>query len=278
MDQRPNTSIWGTILSCAEIALNVYQVLAVNGEGLMVSSNKAEELLGSKALFQGKPKNGFIHYEKDSPGEMAAAYELIKNGHITDPEVLEQYGTSEEIEADGKFLNPEYFGNLPEPEKTPWGALNTKTPIDNGVYFLSRDNQTCVAVHKKVSEFCMSDYSRNENTGETDDFYFYELDKGAAIAVFELSATRPKVLDLITSWESLMHTLATDFPDYTDYWNHQASHDTLITDMPAPSNMFMQQHLDRAAQQSVTEDEVQAQENDHFFEQANSFDDEPELE
>lgn len=278
MDDRPNTSIWGTILSCAEIALNVYQVLAVNGEGLMIPSNKAEELLGSKALFQGKSKDGFIHYEKDSLGEMAAAYELIKNGHITDPEVLEQYGTPEEIEADGKFFNPEYFGDLPEPEEAPWGALNTKTPIDNGVYFLSTDSQTGIAVHKKVSEFCMSDYSRNENCREMGDFYFYDLNKGAAIAVFELSGSRSKVLDLITSWESLMHTLATDFPDYTDYWNHEATNDTMISNMPAPSNMFLQQHLDAAAKQPVTEAEAQGQEVDHFFEQADHFDDGPEIE
>lgn len=277
MDDRPSTSIWGTILSCAEIALYVYQVVAINGAGLMIPSNKAEELLGDKALFQGKAKDGFIHYDKDSLGEMAAAYELIKNGHITDPKVIEEYGTPEVIEADGKFLNPEYFGGLPEPEETPWGALNTKTPIDNGVFFLSTDSHSGIAIHKTVSEYCMSDYSRDENCWEKGDYYFYDLNKGAAIAVFELSASHPKVLELITSWESLMHTLATEFSDYTDYWNSHASHDTMIYDVPAPSFIFLQQHLDEAAKRPVMESEPEDQEADNFFERADPFD-EPEIE
>lgn len=267
MDDRPNTSIWGTILSCTEIALYVYQIVATKGEGLMIPSDKAEELLGGKALFQGKPQDGYIHYDKDSPGEMAAAYELIKNGQIKDPEVIEQYGTPEEIEADGRFLNPEYFGGLPEPTETPWGALNTKTPIDNGVFFLRTDSHSGIAVHKTVSEYCMSDYSRNENCWEKGDYYFYDINKSAAIAVFELSANRPKVLDLITSWESLMHTLATEFSDYTDLWNSHASHDTMIYNVPAPSFMFLQQHLDEAAKQPVVESKQEDQETDNFFEQ-----------
>ena len=61
MDDRPSTSIWGTILSCAEIALCVYQVVAINGEGLMVKSDNADELLG-KAIFQGKAQDGYLHF------------------------------------------------------------------------------------------------------------------------------------------------------------------------------------------------------------------------
>lgn len=279
MDDRPSVSIWGTILSCVEIALNVYQIVAVNGAGLMIPSNKAEELLGGKALFQGKAQDGYLHFEKDSLGEQAAAYELIKNGHVTDPEIIEKYGTPEDIEADGKFLNPEYFGGLPEPEETPWGTLTIKTPIDNGVFFLSADSRSGIAVHKTVAEYCLSDYSRDENCGEKGGYYFYDLNKDAAIAMFELSASHPKVLDLITSWESLMHTLATEFSGYTDYWNSQASHDTMIYDVPAPSFMFLQRHLDEAAKRPVMESasEDQETEADNFFERADPFD-EPELE
>jgi hypothetical protein len=267
MDDRPNTSIWGTILNCTEIALYIYQIVAKNGEGLMIPGDKAGELLSDNALLQGKTQDNYIHYDKGSPGEMAAAYELIKNGHITAPEVIEQYGAPEEIEADGKFLNPEYFGGLPDPAETPWGALKTKTPIDNGVFFLSTDSRSGIAVHKTVSEYCMSDYSRDENCWEKGGYYFYDMNKGASIAVFELSASHSKVLDLITSWESLMHTLATEFSDYTDFWNSHASHDTMIYNVPAPSFMFLQQHLDEAAKQPVMESKQEEQETDKFFEQ-----------
>jgi hypothetical protein len=52
---RPSTSIWWTILSCAEIALCVYQVVAVNGEGLMVKSDKAMNCWVRRS-FRGKPR------------------------------------------------------------------------------------------------------------------------------------------------------------------------------------------------------------------------------
>lgn len=250
MDNRPNTSIWGTILSCIEIGLNIYQVVALNGEGLMVKADDAEETLG-RALFQGKGKDGYIHFEKDSVGEQAAAYELINKNLITDPEALEEYGTPEEIEADGRFLNPEYFGGLPEPEKTPWGELTEKTPVDNGVFFLSAGGRTGLAVHQTAAEFAMSDYASREYNEQEGEYRFYDLDNGAAVAIFELSATRSAVLDLITSWESLMHTLTTQFPAYTDFWNHETESDYLIYDAPAPVNLFLQRQLDRAAEESA---------------------------
>ena len=271
MDDRPSASIWGTILSCFEIALNVYQVVAVKGEGLMIPNDKAEELLGEKALFQGKAKDGFVHFDKGSPGETAAAYELIKDGHITDPEVIAQYGTPEEIEADGRFLNPDYFGGLPEPDETPWGTIATKTPIDNGVYFLSTGGRSGIAVHKTVSEYCMSEHAHSEDRPPKGDYYFYDLNGDAAIAVFELSFVRPKVLELITSWESLMQTLAAEFPDYTDHWNHQAGQDAMICDRPAPLFMFLQQQLDQAAKAPVTEAGSEEAAPDQFFEQSESF-------
>lgn len=256
MDNRPNTSIWGTILSCVEIGLNIYQVVALNGEGLMVKAEGAYEKLDG-ALFQGSEKDGYLHFEKDSVGEQAAAYELIKNGHITDPEIIEEYGTPEEMEADGRFLNPEYFGGLPEPDTLPaaWGSLKEKTPFDNGVFFLSGDHQSGLAVHKTATEFAMSDHACQKYGELAGDYYYFDLDRGAAIAVFELSATRPAVLEQVTSWESLMHTLSHDFPDYTDWWNHTAHADSMIYDLPAPSNMFLQQQLDRAAEAPAAEPE-----------------------
>lgn len=273
MDDRPNASIWGTILSIAEIAIGVYQIVALNGEGMMVKTDQVDKL--GKAAFQGKAKDGYIHFESDSLGEQAAAYELIKSGHITDPEVIGQYGTPEEIEADGKFLNPEYFGSLPEPESIPdiWGAMKETTPIDNGVYFFAGEKGGGIAVHKTVADFAMSDYLGDVDHRPQDDYRYYALDKGAAIAVFELSASHPKVLELITSWESLMHTLASEFPDYTAYWNGSSASDAMITDMPAPSFLFLQRQLDEAAVQPPPE--MEQDEEDMFFEPPDYFEREP---
>ncbi len=210
--------------------------------------------------------------------EQAAAYELIKNGHITDSEVIEPIRNAGGNRSKRQVSESEYFGGLPEPEENTWGALNTKHRLTTVFFFRPLNSRTGIAVHKTLAEYCMSDYARNEkNCLQNGDYYFYDLNKGAAVAVFELSATRSKVLDLVTSWESLMHTLATKFPDYTDYWNSHASNDTMIYDVPAPSFMFLQQHLDEAAKRPVIEAEPDEQEADNFFERADPFD-EPEIE
>ena len=274
MDDRPNASIWGTILSCIEIGLNIYQVVALNGEGLMVKSDDIEDRLGWSVI-KGETKDGYVHFDKGSAGEQAAAYELIKRGHITDPEVIEQYGTPEEIEANGEYTDPAYFGSLPEPGGIPdhWGAPKETTPIDNGVYFVAGEHGSGIAVHTKVAFHVMSDYAQDEDFLKLDKYRFYALDKEAAIAVFELSGSHPKVLDLITSWESLMHTLAAEFPDYTQFWNDNSEPEYMITDTPAPSFMFLQRHLDEAAARLPMETEQD--EEDMFFEAADFFDREP---
>jgi hypothetical protein len=51
----------------------------------------------------------------------------------------------------------------------------------------------------------------------------------------------------------------------------------MIYDVPTPTFMFLQQHLDEAAKMPVMESEPEDQEADNFFERADPFD-EPEIE
>jgi len=275
MDDRPNASIWGTILSCVEIGLNIYQVVAEKGRGLMIAEDAANKLLSEKAIAQGEVADCFVQYAENSPGAQAAAYELIKNGHITDPKVVEEYGAFEQIDATESSPEIQHHDSLPEPDNIPdhWGAPKETTPIDNGVYFVSGEHGSGIAVHTKVAFHVMSDYAQDEDFLKLEQYRFYALDKEAAIAVFELSSSHPKVLDLITSWESLMHTLATEFPDYTQFWNDNSEPEYMIADTPAPSFMFLQRHLDEAAARPPTETEQD--EEDMFFEAADFFDREP---
>lgn len=260
MDDRPNTSIWGTILSCAEIALNVYSVVAAKGRGIMIPEDEAEMLLSEKARAQGETADGFLHYEENGPSQLAAAYELVKNGHISDPELVEQIGTPEQMEEQGRYRNPEYFGGLPEPEAAPdtWGGAKGWSPIDNGIFYLEGADRSGFAVHKTVVDLAMSGYAQDIG-GREGDYHFFDLNHEAAVAVFELSASHPAMLERITSWESLMHTLAESFPDYTDKMNHLSDQDNLIVNFPAPSFMFLQQHLDRAASAPAVEHENTAE-------------------
>ena len=272
MDDRPNTSIWGTVLSIAEIGLNIYKIVAENGKGIMIAEDEAKKALSDEAAAQGEHADGYIHYAENSPGEQAAASELIKNGQITDPEVIDQYGTPDTIEAKERFLS-EYFEALPEPGSIPeaWGTQKETTPIGIGVCFLTCEHGGGIAIHENVALLVMSDYSSVEDYLTQGDYRYYDLNKGAAIAIHELSASYPKALDLITSWDSLMHTLAVEFPAYTAYWNINSSPDNMITDMPAPSFMFLQRHLDEAADQPPVEPEY---EGEDFFESSECFEQE----
>jgi len=273
MDDRPNASIWGTVLSITEIGLNIYKIAAENGRGIMIAEDEAEKALSDNAAAQGEHADGYVHYAENSPGAQAAASELIKSGRITDPEVIDQYGTPVTIEAKEAFIS-EYFKALPEPGSIPeaWGAQKESTPMGEGVYFLACEHGGGIAVHENVAYTVMSDYSRVEDYVTQGDYRYYGLNKGAAIAIHELSASYPKAFDLITSWESLMHTLAAEFPAYTAYWNSNSSPDKMITDVPAPPFMFLQRHLDEAAARPAKGQEYEGEpgeydiDEDEFYE------------
>jgi hypothetical protein len=252
--------------------LGIYQIFAERGKGLMISAELGEVLAGATA--QGKEENGYIHFHAGTPDEHTAANELIKSGHIADPEVIEQFQRPPIFLADGLTFNPDYLNPLPEPGRYPadWGALKESTPIDNGVYFVSSENGGGIAVHKDVAAIIMSEYAVSQLNQSHGDYHYYDYKDSAAIAVFELSRSHPKVLDLITSWDSLMHTLATEHTGYSDKWNYISEPDNHILDAPAPSNMFLQRHLDEAAAHQSVDME---HDDDNFFEPPGYFEQEP---
>jgi len=280
-DDRPNVSIWGTILSCTEIGLNIYQIVAEKKKGLMIPTEKADEILSPETVALGEAADGYVHFAEGGMGEVAVAHELVQGSHITNPEFFDQFGRPEQIEAEAQMFLPERFGSLPAIEEIPsvWGKMKEQALIDNGIYFFQGETGSGIAVHDTLAGYCMSDYARGEYHWRKDNYRYYELNRGAAIAIQELSASHPKVLDLIVSEDSLMHTLATEFSDYTSYWNHYADADLLIADRPAPPFMFLQQHLDEAAQNPAPElagEIEEAGQEDDFFERSDPFD-EPEI-
>lgn len=149
-----------------------------------------------------------------------------------------------------------------------WGERRGMTQLDNGVYFVAGESGSGIAVHNTVAEYVMSGHAHAESLWTGGNYRWFDLNSGAAIAMFELSSYRPKVLDLITSWESLMHTLAAEFPDYTDFWNRSAGTDCMIADMPAPSHMYLQWQLDQAMNQPALQlpgDKDEWEEQEDFY-------------
>jgi len=275
-DDRPNASIWGAILSCTEVGLNIFQIVSEKKTGIMIPAEDAVNILSEETVASGETADGYVHFAENSAAAVAAKYELVRDGHITDPVALDHFGRPKRLEAEARLFLPDRFGELPDLKRIPsiYGEMKEQTPIDNGIFFFQGEADSGIAVHDVLAEHFMSDYARIKHNYRKDDYRYYELNNTAAIAVFELSSTHPKVLDMITSWESLMHTLATEFPDYASYWNNYVDYDAMIADTPAPGFMFLQQHLDAAAISTIefSQEYDKADQMDDFFEHSIPYD------
>ena len=91
-DDRPSTSIWGTVLSSVEVGLMIYQVVAERGSGVMVKSDIAEKTPGIITEHvqdgAGQDKNGYYCYEQNSPEAESAMESLEKAGLLHSPDTV----------------------------------------------------------------------------------------------------------------------------------------------------------------------------------------------
>lgn len=239
---RPESSLWGNIITCTEIALHVYEIVAEYKSGIVIATEQAEELLSSKAIALGNEKDGYLHYEDEK--SMIPAYELLQKDLITDSDFKEKYGTPEQIEKEGPFFVPEYFGTLEEPQTSPWGDITKTAAIHNGIGLIESEGKAALAVHQTIGDLFLSDMARQQAVTEGD-YLFYALDANCAIPIYELSASHPQVLELIIDEDSLVHTLCEDFPDYVDFHNRHVDEWGWIRDLPAPKGLFLQAQLEQ---------------------------------
>lgn len=99
---QPESSIWGNILTCAEIGLHVYGMMAERNSGIVVDADYAKEVLSEEALQSGESHGDHIYF--DDAKSIIPAYELLKKDAITDPEFKEWCGSPEKLAQDGAFL------------------------------------------------------------------------------------------------------------------------------------------------------------------------------
>jgi len=279
----PHESIWGSINTCFEIGIEIYQLFckAQNGDtksGFALPVDKAKELLSEKALSLGTEKDGFIYFE--SPNQiLAPLFELLKSAAITDEGVIKAAGSLEHIEQMGKAAVPEYFGNLPlslsESEKT-------VKEIRSGLSIIKdEENRFFVAVHKTLAEHDLTPAARQFGD-QIDDFYFYGA-IACAVPIFELARKYPEINDFVVNRESLIQTMVSKAPNYVAEWNagHAEPWEQIKPNGSIPM-MFLQEHYDFEAEstRNAVADYIEAEkanelEADTGFEQ---FDEEWELE
>jgi len=220
---RPESTIWGNILTCIEVGLHIYAIHAERNSGLVLDADYAQDVLSEDALKLGEKQGDHIYF--DDVKSVAAAYELAKQGVITHPEWGEIVEIPERIAENGKYFAPEYFGSFTPPRTSDDTIFATPQSLDNGIYFIEKDGSAVLAVHQVIGEQVLSEMALNQAISEGE-YLLYSLHE-CAIPIYELSASHPTVAQHIVSDESLAHTLCEDFPTYvamhnlhTEEWGH----------------------------------------------------------
>jgi hypothetical protein len=263
----PVDSVWGSINTCLEIGLEIYQLYCeccVSGEkkcGITLPADKANEILSEKALSQGVEQDGFIYFE--SPNRfLAPLFELLKSAKINDQDFINSVGGIDGVEQSGRAANPEYFGSLPLPDyDIPFDAnsyvkSNRNEVIINeirsGLSIVKNDElRFVISVHKTLAERDLTAEALRYSHQE-DDFYIF-APCSCAIALHELSIKYPEINEAIRHRESMVQTIITEYPNYAEYWNNNhAEQGEKIKPNGSLSMMFLQEHYDFEADRTQT--------------------------
>lgn len=255
MHQQPQgESIWGTINSCVEIALDIYMIIAkdANGiehNGIMARKDTAEKNLSPKAVSMAEQDGGWLCYDentKDIP-----VYEVLQRKMAAckraEAAIMQQI---EEIRRDGKVALSDYFGECRPPVETPHGEAVDLLPIRNGIYFTQDNHEMLFAVHETVADNYMSPAAAEfgQRHGE---YLYYDL-MASAIPISELKNVFTETEALVMSEDSLYATLNHRFQAYVSQYNHCMPEESRIPEVDAPEGLFLSVQLE-AAKESAEE-------------------------
>lgn len=255
MHQQPQgESIWGTINSCVEIALDIYMIIAkdANGiehSGIMARKDTAEKNLSPKAVSMAEQDVDWLCYDentKDIP-----VYEVLQRKMAAckraEAAIMQQI---EEIRRDGKVVLSDYFGECRPPVETPHGEAVDLLPIRNGIYFTQDNHEMLFAVHETVADNYMSPAAAEfgQRHGE---YLYYDL-MASAIPISELKNVFTETEALVMSEDSLYATLNHRFQAYISQYNHCMPEESRIPKADAPEGLFLSVQLE-AAKESAEE-------------------------
>lgn len=269
MHQPPQgESIWGTINTWAEIALNVYMIVATdkNGmehEGVMVRRGAAEKALSKKAASMGKEDGDWICYGEDTKD--IPVYEMLQRRMARcrrmEHSILEQM---KEIRRDGRLSLPDYFGECPAPVRTPAGHVDDMLQVRNGIYMIQDAEIRKFAVHEALADNFMSPAAAEYGT-EEGDYLFYDTIT-SAVMLNELKDIFDEVSALVISEDSLYATLNQNFSAYRKLYNSCMTEEEQIPETDAPTELFLAVQLEEA-RYTMERDGSCMQEEEEFGEQ-----------
>lgn len=272
MNQPPQgESIWGTINTCVEIALNVYMIVAVDGqgierEGVMVRKNAVKDTLSEKAAGMGREDGDWLCFDEDRKD--IPIYEVLQRRMVLcrkmEAVVMKQM---EEIRRDGKLSLTDYFGECAPPVETPAGKVDDMLHVRNGIYMTQDGEGMKFAVHEAVADNFMSPMAA-ECGNRQGDYLFYDT-ASSAVMLSELKNVFDEVAALVISEDSLYATLNRNFPAYKQLYNACVPKEEQIPEADAPAELFLAVQLeaarDREEPESRSEEEERPEEMEEEF-------------
>lgn len=231
------SSLWGSINTCVEIALDIYYLCGEHGEGIVMEGKKAGQVLSDKALEAGREDGGFFYYGRDDTMDIPM-YEILKK-RLELNQKQEGYirRQMEEIKEHGQISLTGYFGECMPPE----GESSTLDKVRNGIYFVTEGDKTWLAVHENVVNNFLSPGACG--FGEDRGSYLYFGMDTCAIPLYELKGIYRECQDRIISEDSLISTLCSCYPSYREGFNRMVPEEERIPQMYTPTHLFLEQQL-----------------------------------
>ncbi len=263
MHQQPQgESLWGTINTCVEIALNVYMILAVDEqgierEGVMVRKNAVRDTLSEKAASMGEEDGEWLCFDegkKDIP-----IYEVLQRRMALcrrmESAIMKQM---DEIKRDGKLSLTDYFGECMPPVESPSGQISDMFHVRNGIYMTQDKESLKFAVHEAVADNFMSPMATEYGVAKGE-YLFYDT-TSSAVMLNELKNVFDEVSALVVSEDSLYATLNKCFLPYKQLFNACVPKEEQIPEIDAAEELFLAVQLEAARDRVKQEDQI-VQEN-----------------
>ena len=257
MRQSQGESIWGNINLSIEIALNVYQIYADNGKGIMVKANDKHNLSESTLEKGVKDSEGNVYFDEET--QKYPMLEILQNREIQTKAALAAIEQQRQELLNGKSITDfdlnDFIGKHDPPE-------NVKEEVRNGIYFTLDNDEVGFAVHEAVVSNTMSTFATDFAIKDGEYFHFDMAH--SAIPIVELKETFPEVEALVISEDSLYATLNENFPYYVKQYNEACTEERQMPNVTSATNLFLAMQLKGEREQpNVGADELDYAHDDY---------------
>lgn len=96
-DGRPSANIWGSVITCGEIALGIYEIVGERKKGIMMSKADAGKILPEAVAARGEPEGDNLCFTDELSAALVGE-ELVRQGLVTDPDFLVRQEAAKQLD------------------------------------------------------------------------------------------------------------------------------------------------------------------------------------